>query len=311
MAALPPPVADPAAPWRTQSKTSVWNAHPREDSYGCLVVAHADPSVPLSTAAALQSAPLSGLRFLLVQRATTGAWHNVISELQESPSVAGAKAEWWVRREAERLTDGELDALGHDFSSVWLDPIRVSDSWRVDFADANESIARAKFPRLQRLADEIRAARHFAGRADPPDDANPKLGWVIPKGQLQTAASALRQPHRPQHVIDESVHAAAIRELDEETGGSVAAADLTLLADAPPLHFANYPPRKVEVFLAALRPDADCHPARRTSWSLPPNPETRRCQWMSVEQLLNYFARSWAFSSRPSRPCSCTSSYSG
>jgi hypothetical protein len=96
---------------------------------------------------------------------------------------------------AERLTDGELDALGHhDFSSVWLDPIRVSDSWRVDFADANESIARAKFPRLQRLADEIFAARHFAGRADPPDDANPKLGWVIPKscfsrrcGQTRTA----------------------------------------------------------------------------------------------------------------------------
>jgi hypothetical protein len=93
-------IALPAlAPGPYQSAvTSVWNAHLREDSYGCLVVAHADSSVPLSTAVALQSAPLSDLRFLLVQRATTGARHNVMSELQEWPSVAGAKAEWWVRR---------------------------------------------------------------------------------------------------------------------------------------------------------------------------------------------------------------------
>jgi len=259
-----------------------------------MVVAHIDPTIAL-TGATLPATPLADLRFLLVQRATTGAWHNLMSELQEAPGIAGGKAEWWVRREAERLTDGELDALNGDFDALWHDPTKISESWRVDFADANEAIARAKYPRLQQLADTIRATRYFAGRSDPPDDLNPKLGWVIPKGQLQTAASAQRQPHLRDQVVDASVRAAAIREVTEETGGSVSAAHFDLLDDVAPLHFANYPPRKVEVFLAALHSDAACHPSRQLSWLLAANPETRRCQWMSVRELLDYFAQPGVF----------------
>jgi hypothetical protein len=285
-----PAECDPAAPWRTQSRAATWKVYPREDSYGCLVVAHENAAVTLDRAA-LASTPLSQLRFLLVQRASTSQFHNLINELQEAPGGEEFKQDWWVKREAERCTDSELDLLAGDFEAMWNDETRVSAHWKLDFADANKDVAMDKHPRLQRIIDSIRAARAFSGRSDPSDDQNvQQLNFVIPKGQFQTRASLSRLPHLPAETQQEdaSVHAGAIREVVEET--HMPASNFKLLTDLEPLHFAQYPPRKVDVFLATLTPGSEFHPSLKASWIPGRNPETRLAKWFSMQQIIAYFA---------------------
>lgn len=273
-----------------QSKATVWAAHPREDSYGCLLMAHID-GLPLD-ADSLASTPLDRLRFLLVQRRSTGAWTNVMQDLQESPRISsGAKESWWVTREANRFTDLELDALNGPFDTLWADETRVSVNWKVAFADANETFARAKYPALQKVCDQIRAQRVRQGRFEPDDDHNlSKLNFVLPKGQLQTASSIQRLPHILNQEVDASIHAGAVREVVEET--NITASDFEIApAEVAPLTFCKYPPRKVDIFLAFLRASSSVHPSRVTRWQLEPQAETRVCAWMSLAEVMAYFAQ--------------------
>jgi 8-oxo-dGTP pyrophosphatase MutT (NUDIX family) len=272
-----------------QTKKEVWDAHPREDSYGCLLIAHIDGAA--LDASTLAATPLDRLRFLLVQRRSTGAWSNLMQELQESPSMSGAKESWWVAREAGRCTDHELDALNGGFDDIWNDDTRVSPSWKVNFVDCNASFARAKYPALQKVSDRIRATRYMNGIDEPADDANlSKLNFVIPKGQFQTASSIQRTPHMSDLTIDASVYAGAVREVVEET--HVPASDFTVAPPSvAPLNFCQYPPRKVDIFLAFLHAASDVHPSKVAEWRLQPQAETRLCKWMSLAQIMAYFAQ--------------------
>lgn len=264
-----------------------WDAHPREDSYGLLLLAHMDgTSLDIDS---LPTTPLDRLRFLLVQRRSTGAWSNLMQALQEAPNVEGAKESWWIAREAGRCTDRELDCLNGTFDELWADETRVSVSWKVDFADCNERFAREKFPALQAIADRIRAQRHFARQDEPDDDHNlSKLSFVIPKGQLQTASSIQRTPHLPQLTVDADVHAGAVREVVEET--DIPASDFAIApSSVPPITFCRYPPRKVDIFLGFLHATSAVHPSRVLEWRLRPQAETRVCKWFSLTQILEYF----------------------
>lgn len=361
-AAPAPPPVDPAAPWRSQSKVAVWKQYPREDSFGALIVAHVDPTVQLDYAA-LRSTPLHQLRFLLVQRQCTSAWQNLLNELQEAPWIPGARTALWRQREAERLTNNELDTIGRcTFDELWNDSTKWSATWRVDFHDANAEHARQKYWALQDLADTIRETRAAsaprfsvpltaAAPTDPhdlSDDSNlSKLNLVIPKGQLATLTSLARLPHLipasgAAFAVDASPLEGAAREVHEETGLSPGEFRFLPLDLCAPLVFANFPPKKVEIYLATLDKQSEHHPARMHAaslaqtleqglkeasaattagasmssnmstapvsaaasstsasqssdlpsvigWPLPPNPETRRCVWMSLEEILHYF----------------------
>jgi 8-oxo-dGTP pyrophosphatase MutT (NUDIX family) len=78
-----------------------------------------------------------------------------------------------------------------------------------------------------------------------------------------------------------------VREVVEET--EMPAVNFTLQASIPPLHFSQYPPRKVDVYLATLTSHSEYHPSVRPDWRPSPNPETRRCRWFSLQEIMHYF----------------------
>jgi hypothetical protein len=295
------PKVNSAAPWRSLSKVDVFKQHPHEDSYGCLVFAHVDPAVQLSSES-FASTPMHDLRFLMVQRAGTPAFHNIIVAMQECPLMRGAKEDWWLRREMTRCTDGELDALADEFDALWSEPCRVSPSWKSDFHDANETLARANHPYFQQLADALRAARAISSAAADTafglsDEHNLRmLNFVIPKGQMQTVSSLQRVPQLAAAlVVDTDPFACAVREVVEEA--SLPASEFSVCRKLAPLLFCQNPPHKVEVFFAVLGAGSIFHPsARPEGWApSPANAETRKCRWFSVTEVLDYFRHAKIF----------------
>lgn len=280
-------------------KRDVWLAHPRENSYGCLLVTHADANHPLITAATLSSISLSALRFLLVQRRSTGAWSNMMNEMQVEENSPDCKNEKWFRRELQRFTNHELDRFKLDFDSLWSDESLVSSSWKVNFKDCKKLFANLRYQDIQKMCDEIRTERQQQKRNKSHDqndsedeDVNnlSELNFVLPKGQLQTTSSVQRQPHLHHQIIDADIYSAAKREVLEETGIGIndfVLADISLI---PPFVFSNYPPNKVEIFMAFLQPSSQFHPSRSPNWMVEPNPETLQCRWFQLQEIyFDYF----------------------